>query len=72
MFDINKYIQSKEYSIFMFKHHCESLKLGVAISTMNRNTKEIYHIRSFDELAKSSFPDLDIQTKLAIKKEVGL
>lgn len=71
MINLNKFLQSKEYDLAMFKIHCETLKVGT-IPLYDRQTKSVYYVKSFEELAKNYFPNLDMQTKLSIKKEIGL
>lgn len=72
MLDFKSFTQSKEYDIAMFKHHCETLKKLAYIASFDRKTKTRHDIKSFEELAKNYFPNLDMRTKLIIKKEVGL
>lgn len=71
MIDFNTFIQSKEYDLAMFKTHCETLKVGT-IPLYDRQTKSVYYVKSFEELAKNYFPKLDMGTKLKIKRQVGL
>lgn len=59
------------YQIFMFKNHCNSLKMGVPISQFDVNTKSIVYIQDINELMKD-FSDIDEEIRIKIKKEAGL
>lgn len=72
MFDINETIQSKSYKESLFRQHCKNLKLGFSISLYDRKTKSVINANNFDQLIKNYKSTLDIQTKLRIKKEIGL